>query len=83
MITDYLLSLFIGLVNFFVGILPTWSLPSALTSSINNLITTAYSYDYIFPVTTVITIVVAAFGLLAIIILWQAIKWIIGLIRGN
>lgn len=83
MITEFLLNIFTNIINFVIDRLPTWSFPDGVLTSISELVTEAYSYDKLVPIDTLIAVLLAVFGLFAVIWAWSGFKFLLGLLRGN
>lgn len=84
MITSGLIALFSTILWYFLGFLPEGSsLPTAIVNGFTMIFETAAGFNWLFPVTTLISILgwilAVEFGLLA----WRSVNWIIRLIRGG
>jgi len=81
---SYVFNLFLQLITFLVGLLPTSSgLPDGVTTAVSRMIGFLHTFDFIFPVDTMLTIlrwiIVFELGVIA----YRFTLWIIHLIRGN
>lgn len=83
MIPDLFINLFYHFVTFFVNLLPVASLSTTVTTGITTFFNNVYQFNGIFPIDTAITIIGLTLGLFGIVFLWDMVKWIIHLIRGN
>jgi uncharacterized membrane protein YozB (DUF420 family) len=83
MIIGIIIDIFTSIVNFFVGLLPTTGFPESVTSGITGLVQSAYGFNNIFPVDTLLIVLGLALTFEAIILGWNGSKYVIQLIRGN
>jgi hypothetical protein len=75
MITDILLQLFAGVIDWGLSQLPTWS--CSLPSGVSTVVATAKAFDAYVPVTEVLACVALAATL---VVALQAWKWVIKII---
>jgi len=83
MIVDLLIAILTTIVNFFVNLLPTSSLPTDVTSGVSTFFASAWQYNSIFPVDTLFTLLGVSMTIMSIIFLWRGINYVISLVRGN
>lgn len=83
MIPDFFINLFVGFIHFIVSFLPHTGIPSDVISSISGFLNSVYSFNSIFPIDTVMYIILAVLTFEAIMLGWSGTKWIIHLVRGN
>ena len=83
MIVDVFLNLFYTFCNYLVSLLPKTGFPTSVNTGISNFFTSVYQYNSIFPIDTAITILSLTAGFFGLVMLWEIIKWIIHLVRGN
>jgi len=83
MILGLLITILLTFFNYIVGLLPTASLDSSVTSGITSFVNYIYQFNTFFPVDTAVLLLkyTAAFWLL--VFTFDFFKWIIHLIRGN
>jgi len=83
MITGFFLSIFYAFALFFVNLLPTIAYPTAIASSIVLVVGYMNAANFIFPVSTLITVLGLAFSYHGAILLWRLMHLIGGYIRGR
>jgi len=83
MITGLLLSIFLSFLNFVLGLLPTASLSSSITTGLTNFTSYVLQFNGFFPVDTAITLVGYAVAFWVLVFGFDFFKWLIHLIRGN
>jgi len=83
MITGLLLTILLTFLNFILGLLPTASLNSSITTNFNAFISYVYQFNSIFPVDTAIVLVQYTVAFWVLVFLFDFLKWLIHLIRGN
>jgi len=83
MIIGFLLQIFFAVLAFFVGLLPVVAMPSGWTSSLALIWYYVNSFSFLFPVTTLLTVLVFALSFHVIVLFFRFVLWIIHLIRGR
>lgn len=83
MIFDLLISIITGIVNFFLNLLPTSSLPTEVTEGFQTFMASAWQFNTVFPIDTLFTLLGITIGIMSIIFLWRGINYVISLVRGN
>jgi len=83
MITGYLLAFLLTFLNFFVGLLPTVAFPAGLSTAITSISYYINAYSFLFPVSTLFTVLGLAFTFHMSILLWRLGNFIMHYIRGN
>jgi len=84
MITSAFYLLFSWIVIGVSNLLPTGSfLPTNFSSLISDFIALAYSWNWLLPIGTVLTIITTAMGFLGALLIWRSGKYLIALFRGN
>jgi len=56
MITGFFLQIFYALVSFFIGLLPVIAMPASWTSALSLVWTYLNQYSFLFPVTTLVSV---------------------------
>jgi len=82
MITTFLLTILYSLLNLLVGFLPIGSLPAPISSALTYFVGILNTFNFFFPIDTLLTVLVFAVGFHAIIYLYHLINWIYHKIRG-
>lgn len=84
MITGFIINaVYIALYNL-IDIFPNGSgLDSNISSSFTTMVGYAYSYSWLLPIGTLITVLIIAVTFQSGILLFKIINWIIGKIRGS
>jgi len=83
MITGLLLSILLGFLNFILGLLPTATLDTSLSSGITSFVTYVYQFNGFFPIDTALKLVGYAVAFWLLVFSWDFFKWVVHLIRGN
>jgi len=83
MITSLFLIIFLSFANFVIGFLPTGQFSETVFDSIESAFNTAYAYNSVFPLDTLFTVLGYSAVFWSAVYLWQGLKWLIHLIRGN
>jgi hypothetical protein len=83
MIPDIFLNLFYSFITFFVNLLPVASISSTVTTGINTFFNNVNQYNSIFPIDTAVTIMGLIVAFYVAVLLWDMVKWVIHLVRGN
>jgi len=83
MIIGFLLTIFLGFLNFVLGLFPTASLSTSITTGLTNFVNYIYQFNGFFPVDTAITLVGYAVAFWILVFTFDFFKWLIHLIRGN
>jgi len=83
MITGLLITLFTGFINFVLGLLPSGGLNAAVNTNLQNFFQYVYQYNGFFPVDTALTLLGWSVGFWLLVFLFDFLKWLIHLIRGN
>jgi len=83
MITSLLIQTLLIFFNFILGLLPTASLNSSITAGVTNFVNYVYQFNAFFPVDTAITLLSYTVAFWVIVFLWDFLKFLLHLIRGN
>lgn len=83
MLVDLLLFAVLGLINFLIDLLPSSVFSSSINTHIVNGLAQVYQFDAFFPIDYAFILIGATIVFWGIILLWDFIKWVIHLIRGN
>lgn len=83
MIIAFIISWLLNTATFLISYLPASNLPAGVSSGINSFVQTAYAYNSVLPIDTAIQILKWTVAFWAAIFVWDIIKWVIHLIRGN
>jgi len=83
MITGSILALILMILYFFVGLLPTDEFPIEIAQSIATMWGYVQSYNFLFPVSTLLTILGIAMVFHGVLLLWRLANYIGHYIRGN
>lgn len=82
MISTFFLTLFNSFINLLLGLLPTGDLPTEISSAIMYFFAVANQFTYVFPVYTLIQAIIVVLIFDGVVLLWQAINWIIRKVPG-
>jgi len=83
MITGFFLQIFFAFLNFLVGLLPAVSFPAAITAAIQTVWYYINGLSFLFPVSTLLTVLGFAMLFHVSILLWRLMHLIGGYIRGR
>ena len=83
MIVGFFINLFYNFLGFLISLLPVTHLDSSIGTTIASFFASVYSFNSIFPVAETFTIIEWTFAFWAVVFLWDFIKWLMHLIRGN
>lgn len=83
MIIDILFYVFNTFATFIINLLPDGELDAEALTSVENLLSDIYGFDYILPIDTIFTVLALSFTFILAMWTWSATKWFIHLIRGN
>lgn len=82
MITAFILTIFLGFVNFVVGFLPTGNLPAAIGTAFTYFISLLNTFSFVIPVDTLLQAAAVILVFDGVMVLWYFINWIIRKIPG-
>lgn len=84
MIVTKLITIFLGILNATLSLLPTSDgFPDEVTTALQYVTSQALSWEYYFPVSTLFTVLALFLAYEFAIFTWHGIRWIIGVIRGS
>jgi len=83
MITGSILALILVLLQFFVNLLPVAAFPTEIAIAIGTMWGYVTSYNFLFPVSTLLTILGIAMIFHATLLVWRLANFIGHYIRGN
>jgi len=83
MITGFFIQIIAAVVLFALAILPTGDLPSGITDALVLIWSYINMFSFLFPVDTLLSVLLLAFLYHGILLLFDMALWVIGLIRGN
>jgi len=83
MIGTFLLNALSGLLLLLISILPSYALPSSISSSLASVISYGQAFSFIFPISTLITVAGLALLFHLGILGFKLLNWIIGKVRGS
>jgi len=83
MITGFFLQVFYVFIAFFVGLLPVSEFPDEVTTAIQQAWFYLNSFSFIFPVSTLLTILLIASIFHGAVLLWRLAHLVGGYIRGK
>jgi len=83
MITGFLLSVLYALIAFFIALLPATAIPTAALTAIVSLVGFINAYSFLFPVSTLLTVLGVVMTYYITMLVFDTGLWIIHLIRGN
>jgi len=72
-----------GLLQLLVFVLPTGTLPSAVSSAFQSVIGYMYAFNTIFPIDTLISLGILGVTLEGVVLLWKLVLFVVGLVRGG
>jgi len=83
MITGFFLQIGLSLLQFFVGLLPVIAFPTQITTAFQTVWGYVNAFSFIFPVATLVQVLVIA-GIFHLTILgWRMANWVGGYLRGK
>jgi len=82
MISTFILTILHAFLGFIVGLLPTGSLPSSISSSLTNIWGFVNAFSYVIALDTLIQVVALAIAFDLVVLLWHVVQWIIRKIPG-
>jgi len=82
MITGILITIVATVFTFIVSLLPTIPLPTGITDALTLIWSYINMFSFLFPVDTLLTVLVLALLYHIIFLFWDMGLWIIGVIRG-
>jgi len=87
MIIGFFLSLFLSILQFVIGLLPaatgTLAFPAAITTAVATIGYYMNAWSYIFPVSTLLSVLVVAFLFHGAVFVWHFFHMIMRYIRGR
>jgi len=83
MITGFILQIFYAFVAFFVGLLPAIAIPQGWLNALTLIWGYVNQFNYLFPVQTLLTVLLFALAFHVALLLLSFGLWIIHLIRGR
>jgi len=83
MITGFILQIFYTLVAFFIGLLPVIAIPSGWLNALTLIWSYVNQFNYLFPVQTLLTVLLFALAFHVALLLLSLAMWIIHLVRGR
>lgn len=83
MITGFLLQIFYVLITFFFSFLPAITLPSGVTSAITTAFGFMNQFTFLFPLATLLSVVVIAISFHLALLTFDFVIWLIHLLRGR
>lgn len=83
MIIDFLINLFVTVVNSITSVLPTASFSTDIQDKLTTFFGSMYNYNSIFPINEMFIVLGMTLALFGFIFAWSGIKYVIHLIRGN
>jgi len=82
MITTFILSIFLGLINLLLGFLPTGHIPAIIASVVSYGFGVLNAFSFVVPVDTLIQAIALVLGFDLALILWHFVNWIIRKVPG-
>jgi len=82
MITTFILTIFSSFVGFLLSLLPTGSLPVAISTAFNYFVGILSAFTYVFPVVTLFQAFALVIAVDLAILVWHFINWVIRKIPG-
>jgi len=82
MITTFFLTIFFSLLSLFVNFLPTGDLPAGIAEGLAYFWGILNTFNYIFPISTLLTILLIVLSFNTAFWVWGLINWIYHKIRG-
>lgn len=83
MITGFILQIFIAFVNAVLSVLPVVALPTGWISAILLIWGYVNALNFLFPVSTLLDVLLIGLSFQVIIMLLRFTIWIIGVVRGR
>jgi len=82
MISEFILTIFFGLIGFFLSIIPSFDVPSGMVSAVSSVFSLIGTVGYFFPISTFVSVMLVMIAVYNIQIVWGLVHWVLRKIPG-